>query len=164
LIALTTPRPVMWLGRHPNGAVSDPAGPSSGSSRVDRGGSWYYGSPCCRVANRGGVSPHSSDNSWGLRVAFDAAATPISGNAATKQAFAISFAGIRNGEINLNLKAGDYTAELYNLQGRLVSRNNISATNGLNAAGIKTNNLSKGMFILNVKQAGASVLKQMLMF
>ena len=82
------------------------------------------------------------------------------GNAAAKQTFAISFAGIRNGEINLNLKAGNYTAELYNVQGRLVSSVNINALNGLNATGIRTNNLSKGMFILNVKQAGASVLKQ----
>jgi len=88
--------------------------------------------------------------------------TAIGKTAATKQTFAVSFAGIRNGEINLNLKAGNYTAELYNLQGRLVSSVNINALNGLNATGIKTNNLSKGMFILNVKQAGASVLKQKL--
>ena len=85
--------------------------------------------------------------------------TPIK-NAAAKQTFNISFAGIRNGEINLNLKAGNYTAELYNVQGRLLSSVNISATNGMNTTGLKTNNLSKGIFILNVKQAGASVLKQ----
>jgi hypothetical protein len=85
--------------------------------------------------------------------------TAIGKTAANKTA-AISFAGIRNGEININLKAGSYTAEIYNLQGRLVSSVNINALNGLNATGIRTNNLSKGMFILNVKQAGASVLKQ----
>ena len=90
------------------------------------------------------------------------APTAIGKTAAAKQALTISFAGIRNGEINLNLKAGNYTAELYNVQGRLVSSVNINALNGLNATGIKTNNLSKGMFILNVKQAGASVLKQKL--
>jgi len=86
--------------------------------------------------------------------------TPIKTAALNKSVSVISFAGIRNGEINLNFKAGNYTVELYNLQGRLVGSINIDALNGLNATGIKTDNLSKGMFILNVKQAGAVVLKQ----
>jgi hypothetical protein len=81
-------------------------------------------------------------------------------NMTVKKEIAISFAGIKNGEINLNLKEGNYTAELYNLQGRLINRTEISATNGVSVAGIKTDNLSKGMLILNVKQAGVSVLKQ----
>ena len=67
---------------------------------------------------------------------------------------------LRNRKINLNLKVGDYVVELYNLQGRLISSVNVNAINGLNVTGIKTNNFSKGMFILNVKQAGVSVLKQ----
>jgi hypothetical protein len=86
--------------------------------------------------------------------------TPIKTATPKKSVSVISFAGIKNGEINLNFKTGNYTVELYNLQGRLVSSVNIDALNGLNATGIKTNNLSKGMFILNVKQAGAVVLKQ----
>jgi len=85
--------------------------------------------------------------------------TPIRSTAA-KKIITISFAGIRNGGINLNLKSGNYIAELYNLQGRLVDKAEISAIDGINATGIKTNNFSNGMFILNVKQAGASVLKQ----
>jgi hypothetical protein len=71
-----------------------------------------------------------------------------------------TFAGIRNGQINLNLKAGNYTAELYNLQGRIISKTNINATNGINTIGLRTDNLAKGMFVLNVKQAGTSVLRQ----
>ena len=71
-----------------------------------------------------------------------------------------AFAGISNGQINLQLQAGNYTAELYNLQGRMINRTNIAATNGLNATGLRTDNLAKGVFFLNVKQAGNSVLRQ----
>jgi hypothetical protein len=72
-----------------------------------------------------------------------------------------SFAGIRNGQIHLNLQAGNYTAELYNLQGRMVGRANITAINGVNATGLQTDNLARGVFILNVRQAdGISVLRQ----
>jgi len=84
--------------------------------------------------------------------------TSIGKLALTNKTVSIFFARIKNGEINL--KAGNYTAELYNLQGRLVCKAEIGAIDGLNATGIKTNNLSKGVFVLNVKQAGASVLKQ----
>jgi len=80
---------------------------------------------------------------------------------ASKKTSAVSFAGIKNGEINLNLNSGDYTAELYNLHGRLISSVNIRASNGVNATGLKTSRLSKGMFMLNVKRSsGAAVLKQ----
>jgi len=75
----------------------------------------------------------------------------------------VSFAGIRNGHIALNLKAGNYTAELYNLQGRLINRENINAVNGVNATGLRTDNLSKGLFILNVKQAGKVLLNNKIM-
>jgi hypothetical protein len=82
-------------------------------------------------------------------------------NVANKKTSAnIGFAGITNGQINLNLKSGAYTAQLYNLQGRLVKSAEITATNGINATNLSINNLSKGIFILNVKQAGTSVLKQ----
>ena len=85
-----------------------------------------------------------------------------------KKSTSFAFAGIKNGQINLRLTAGNYTAELYNLQGRLVGRANINATNGINATDLRTDNLSRGVFILNVKrsndlgsqQAGNSVLRQ----
>jgi len=86
--------------------------------------------------------------------------TAIGKKSAKKTVASIGFAGIKNGQINLNLKSGTYTAQLYNLQGRLIKSIDITATNGINATSIKTNNLSKGIFILNVKQAGVSVLKQ----
>ena len=82
-------------------------------------------------------------------------------NPATKRnATSFAFAGIKNGQINLRLQAGNYTAELYNLQGRLVGRADINATTGINATGLRTDNLGRGVFILNVKRAGNSVLRQ----
>ena len=60
-----------WYGSYPNGSVSDPTGPSSGSSRVFRGGSWYYASRYCRVAYRHNASPSYRHDRLGLRVAFD---------------------------------------------------------------------------------------------
>ena len=86
--------------------------------------------------------------------------TAIAKKATKKTAASIGFAGIKNGQINLNLNAGTYTAQLYNLQGRLIKSVNINATNGINATNLRTDNLSKGIFILNVKQAGVSVLKR----
>ena len=41
-----------WRGDYPTGSVTDPTGPSSGSLRVLRGGSWYLGARDARSANR----------------------------------------------------------------------------------------------------------------
>jgi len=75
----------------------------------------------------------------------------------------ISFVGIQHGKIALNLTKGQYTAELYNLQGRLIGRTDFTAVNGVNATNLRTDNLAKGMFILNVKQAGKLVLNNKIM-
>ena len=74
----------------------------------------------------------------------------------------VSFAGIQNGQITLQLvNAGNYTVELYNSTGRLVQKVDMKdAVSGINATGIKINGLSNGVFILNVKQNGVSVLNQ----
>jgi hypothetical protein len=113
------------------------------------------------------------DDIWGLSASInngfpyllalgESVATSIIRNnfAAAKSVNAASFAGIRNGQIHLNLRAGNYTAELYNLQGRMVSRESVNAINGVNAIGLRTDNLAQGVFVLNVKQAGVSVLRQ----
>ncbi|MDR0304679.1 MAG: T9SS type A sorting domain-containing protein [Chitinispirillales bacterium] len=84
-------------------------------------------------------------------------------NVKDKKTGVLAFTGIRNGQINLRLNAGNYSVELYNLQGRMVGKQNISAINGVNATGLRTDNLSKGIFILNVKQAGASLLQHKIM-
>jgi hypothetical protein len=51
-----------------DGVVFDPVGPSGGTQRVVRGGSWYGGSEDCRSAKRGSRYPDSVENVVGLRV------------------------------------------------------------------------------------------------
>ena len=58
-----------WYGSYSSSAQTNPAGPSSGSSRVLRGGSWFNDARLCRVANRGNSSPDDCwNNSNGLRL------------------------------------------------------------------------------------------------
>lgn len=47
----------------------NPSGPESGSDRVVRGGSWYYGPKYCRLANRYSVAPYFSYYGVGFRLA-----------------------------------------------------------------------------------------------
>jgi len=48
-----------WFGDYPSSAVTDPTGPSGGSRRVLRGGSWDSVARLCRSAFRIGVKPGS---------------------------------------------------------------------------------------------------------
>ncbi|HPE69070.1 MAG TPA: SUMF1/EgtB/PvdO family nonheme iron enzyme [Thermotogota bacterium] len=57
-----------WYGFYPTGAVRNPVGPSSGSSRVQRGGNWYYYARSCRVSFRFYGDPRSSSSGVGFRV------------------------------------------------------------------------------------------------
>ena len=57
-----------WYGSYPGGAVTDPAGPGSGSRRVSRGGSWRSSAGFCRSALRGRISPGTRLNSLGFRL------------------------------------------------------------------------------------------------
>lgn len=58
-----------WYGAYPSGSVTDPAGPSSGSLRVLRGGSWYGYARYCRSANRNRLVPGNRDRDYGFRLA-----------------------------------------------------------------------------------------------
>ena len=57
-----------WYGNYPAGSVTDPEGPSSGSFRVLRGGSWYYYAGRCRSAFRYYNVPGSRDDDLGFRL------------------------------------------------------------------------------------------------
>jgi formylglycine-generating enzyme required for sulfatase activity len=57
-----------WYGPYTAGAAVDPAGPSSGSNRVLRGGSWYNGAGSCRSAYRIGASPGNRSGNLGFRL------------------------------------------------------------------------------------------------
>jgi formylglycine-generating enzyme required for sulfatase activity len=59
-----------WHGAYQGGPpVADPTGPTAGSSRVVRGGSWYFGAGICRAAYRRGIMPTNARLSMGLRLA-----------------------------------------------------------------------------------------------
>ena len=49
-----------WHGGYPSGSVTDPTGPSSGSSRVNRGGTWFNNAERARSASRGGYTPDAA--------------------------------------------------------------------------------------------------------
>jgi len=57
-----------WYGSYTSETVMNPTGPTSGSSRVLRGGSWAYALYYCRSAYRGDFTPASADGFSGFRV------------------------------------------------------------------------------------------------
>ena len=60
-----------WYGDYSSGSQTNPTGPSSGSKRVARGGSWDGGAWNCRVSNRGSGTPDYRSNFLGFRLAAD---------------------------------------------------------------------------------------------
>ena len=54
-----------YYGKSP---AKDPRGPSSGTNRVDRGGSWLYEATDLRVANRNYVDPSARSYALGFRL------------------------------------------------------------------------------------------------
>ena len=59
-----------WYGDYSSAAQTDPTGPSTGSHRVIRGGSWCEYTTDCRVANRDGYTPTHTNSDQGLRLAY----------------------------------------------------------------------------------------------
>ncbi|MCR5152806.1 MAG: formylglycine-generating enzyme family protein [Prevotella sp.] len=59
-----------WMGSYNSDSQTNPTGPTSGSYRVDRGGSWDSSAGYCRVSSRFNRDPSFSDGSIGLRVAL----------------------------------------------------------------------------------------------
>jgi formylglycine-generating enzyme required for sulfatase activity len=57
-----------WYGTYPPEPVTDPTGPSSGSSRVLRGGDWNWHARDCRSAYRGYHSPGNRYYDVGFRL------------------------------------------------------------------------------------------------
>lgn len=56
-----------WYGSYSTGAVTDPVGPSTGSRRVIRGGSWYFNANYCRSAYRYYDFPDNDYYDFGFR-------------------------------------------------------------------------------------------------
>ena len=59
-----------WYGSYSSSAQTNPTGPSSGSNRVFRGGSWNYYATFCRVSSRLSGTPTGTSNLLGLRLAL----------------------------------------------------------------------------------------------
>ena len=63
-----------WYGSYPTSPVTDPKGPGTGSYRVLRGGSWYYGADYCRSAYRGNGRPSGNNL---VNIGFRVALVPV---------------------------------------------------------------------------------------
>ena len=59
-----------WYGNYSSGSQTNPKGPSSGSSRVSRGGSWNDLARYCRVSDRDNYIPDIKNYYLGLRLAL----------------------------------------------------------------------------------------------
>ena len=57
-----------WYGPYSSGSVTNPTGPSTGSSRLSRGGNWFSTSHGCRASYRGVSNPTLASYSFGFRV------------------------------------------------------------------------------------------------
>ena len=57
-----------WNGDYSSGSVTDPTGPSGGSARVFRGGSFFHGARYCRSADRFSGKPGVKGNNLGFRL------------------------------------------------------------------------------------------------
>jgi formylglycine-generating enzyme required for sulfatase activity len=58
-----------WYGNYPSGDLTNPAGPTSGTYRVIRGGTWYSYSSSARCASRNTVTPPARYYAIGFRCA-----------------------------------------------------------------------------------------------
>ena len=59
-----------WYGSYSSSSQTNPTGPTSGSCRVLRGGSWHDDAGGCRVSNRSSGNPGDRGNDRGLRLSI----------------------------------------------------------------------------------------------
>ena len=59
-----------WYGSYSSSSQTNPSGPSTGTNRVLRGGSWIFNAGICRVSIRFNDTPSSRNTSCGLRLAM----------------------------------------------------------------------------------------------
>lgn len=60
-----------WYGSYPQGTVTDPHGPPSGTARIKRGGGFDSAAKHCRAANRSQEEPNRRAKNLGFRLACD---------------------------------------------------------------------------------------------
>ena len=59
-----------WYYEYPSTAQTNPKGPSTGTDRVRRGGSWIFHAVLCRSAYRSSYIPDDSNGDVGFRLVF----------------------------------------------------------------------------------------------
>lgn len=59
-----------WYGDYSPSALTNPTGPITGTTKVYRGGNWYFDEWFCRVSFRNGVIPTYRSHGIGLRLAL----------------------------------------------------------------------------------------------
>lgn len=104
------------------------------------------------------INPYSDNGKVTLLPNEEHKPTAIKG-ALSRQNIA-SFAGIENGKVQLKLPVGSYRANIYSVSGRMVKSASIDGTGVVSSTALSTDDLGSGLFLLNVQQAGASVLKR----
>ncbi len=57
-----------WYGNYSSSSQTNPKGPSSGSHRVLRGGSWYINAGYCRISHRFNYNPFNRNSNYGFRL------------------------------------------------------------------------------------------------
>ena len=60
-----------WYSSYGSSSQTNPTGPSSGSSRVLRGGGWGNGARSCRVSYRSGSTPGDRGSDSGFRLVME---------------------------------------------------------------------------------------------
>ncbi|MGN0852636.1 MAG: bifunctional serine/threonine-protein kinase/formylglycine-generating enzyme family protein [Kiritimatiellia bacterium] len=93
-------------GDYPDGSVTDPTGPASGSYRVIRGGSWGSNARFCRSANRCGSDPGFHNFDLGFRLGCSAGPRGEMGKAPATTAPATREAPAGDG-VHANPQAGE---------------------------------------------------------
>jgi formylglycine-generating enzyme required for sulfatase activity len=69
-----------WYGAYPTGSLTNPMGPSTGSLRVLRGGSWFSDAALCRSSFRLRYVPSYRSHNLGFRLALSSTGTsPVRG-------------------------------------------------------------------------------------
>src|SRR5262249_34669607 len=69
-----------WYGTYSDRAISDPRGPSSGETRVVRGGSWLTGADGARCAARARHAPGDRASGLGFRLAAESVNYRVAGS------------------------------------------------------------------------------------
>ena len=142
-----------WYGDYSGESQTNPGGPTTGTKRVNRGGSWYDNAKLCRVSNRELWSESSAApfGTLGLRLAMDETVAPafaLSQNEVTIPVGAESVVDILQGSGNYSVTDGDSIASAIISGSQLLVTGNHVGTTQLIVT--DNNTLYKAILVVNV--------------